>query len=68
MVHLLPLLLHFICTLRLSLTKFTGSLYNIYTATAPAVAKLDPQNGTAPAVMWFLSRMWKTSIKSPELV
>ena len=68
MDHLLPLLLHFICTLRLSLTIFAGSLYNIYTATAAVVAKLDPQNGTAPAVMWFLSRVWKTSIRSPELV
>ena len=60
MDHLLPLLLYFICTLRLSLTRLAASVYNKYTAAA--VAKLDPQNGAVPAVTWFWSRVWKTSI------
>ena len=57
MDHLLPLLQCFICTLRLSLTRLAASLYTNYTAATAAVAKLDPQNGAAPAVTWFWSRV-----------
>ena len=57
MGHLFPLLLRFMCTLLLSLTKLAGSFYNIYTAATAAGAKLDSQNGAAPTVTWFWSRV-----------
>ena len=47
-----PATSYFVCTLRLSLTRLAlaASFDNMSTALTAAVAKLDPQNGFAPAV------------------
>ncbi len=37
--------------------RLAASFYNMYTAATAAVAKRDPQNGAAPTVTWFWSRV-----------